>query len=223
MQGMDTSALAIACVLKTGRWHTGHNHVNYQPKHVQWLKRQCDQYAPGVRFVCLTNESTIDGVETIPLRHNWPGWWSKIELFGHDLGRVLYMDLDTVIVGPLDEMLAYPHQFTALNSLGKKSVRLLNSGLMAWQGARPDLFEPFARDPQRWIKECVTGKCWGDQGFISRHIGHKWEAWQNLFPGSVGSYKNTWNRKRPPHEARIVCFHGTPKPYEVSHDWVPKC
>jgi hypothetical protein len=45
-----------------------------------------------------------------------------MELFGHDLGRVLYMDLDTVIVGPLDEMLAYPHQFTALNSLGKKST-----------------------------------------------------------------------------------------------------
>jgi hypothetical protein len=220
---MDRTELAIACVLKTGRWRTGigNRAVNYEPKHVRWLQRQCNQYAPGVRFVCLTNERKIEGVETIPLNCAWPGWWSKMELFGHDLGRVLYMDLDTVIVGPLDEMLAYPHQFTALNSLGKKTTRLLNSGLMAWQGARPDLLEPFAADPQRWINECRTARCWGDQGFIGRHIGNDWQAWQDLFPGAVGSYKNTWNRQRPPSSARVVCFHGEPKPFKVNHDWVP--
>jgi hypothetical protein len=98
----------------------------------------------------------------------------------------------------------------------------LNSGLLAWQGSRPDIFYPFYRNPYFWIEKCVTGECWGDQGFIAKHVSD-WEAWQDLFPGSVGSYKNTWKQKKPPPEARIVCFHGKPKPYEVDHDWVPKC
>lgn len=219
---MDQPELAIACVLKTGRWKTGigSRHVDYRPEHVQWLQMQCARYAPGVRFVCLSNVE-IDGVETIPLEHNWPGWWSKMELFKHDLGRVLYIDLDTVIVGPLAEMLEYPHKFTALQALNNKPAKQLNSGLMAWQGARPDLFEPFAADPDYWIKACVTGNCWGDQGFINRHLP-KWEAWQTLFPGAVGSFKNTWNRRKPPPSARVVCFHGEPKPFAVDQDWIPK-
>lgn len=220
---MDSASLAIACVLKTGKWRTGigSRAVDYRPEHVQWLKRQCDQYAPGVRFVCLTNEPSIEGVETIPLEHDWPGWWSKIELFKHDLGRVMYTDLDTVIVGPLAEMLEYPHDFTALQALNNRPAKYLNSGLMAWHGKRPDLFDAFAKDPDYWIKTCVTGDNWGDQGFIGHHLP-RWQAWQELFPGAVGSYKNTWNRQKPPADAKVVCFHGEPKPFNVNHDWVPK-
>ena len=219
---MDTSSLAIACVLKLGRWEIKqHNRASeYGPKHVQWLKRQCDQQAPGIRFVCLTDAGIIEGVETIPLRYNWPGWWSKMELFDHDLGRVLYMDLDTVVVGSLNQMLNHPHQFTACRDFGKG--RGMNSSIMAWQGKRPDLFDPFVRDPEYWMAKCFDSNCWGDQGFIQKHIDG-WEDWQSLFPGAVGSYKLTFKRKRPPKTARVVCFHGKPKPNQVSHDWVPKC
>jgi hypothetical protein len=218
---VDQQALAIACVLKTGRWEIKqHNRVSeYGPQHVQWLKRQCDKHAPGVRFVCLTDAGMIDGVETIPLLYNWPGWWSKMELFDHDFGRVLYMDLDTVIVGPLNKMLEHSHQFTACRDFGKSSG--LNSSVMAWRGKRTDLFEPFAQRPQYWMDECFSKKCWGDQGFILKHLD-QWDAWQDVFPGAVGSYKLTFNRERPPASARVVCFHGKPKPDSVSHDWVPR-
>jgi hypothetical protein len=214
---------AVVCVLKSGKWHTGHNWVRYEPKHVRWLRDQVVKFSPiGTRFVCFS-DINIDAIDTIPLEMNWPGWWSKMEMFRHDLGPVLYMDLDTVIVGPLDGLLSYPHDFTALQSLGKKSTRLLNSGLMAWNGCRADIYNPFAADYERWMLECRTNQCWGDQGFIARIIGDKWDSWQSLFPGAVGSYKNTWGRRKPPASARIVCFHGKPKPYEVKHDWVPPC
>ena len=46
----------------------------YGPRHVQWLARQI----PGL--VCLSDRK-VEGVETIPLRHDWPGWWAKMEMF----------------------------------------------------------------------------------------------------------------------------------------------
>lgn len=212
---------SVICVLKSGQWHSGQRTVQYSPKTVQWLKHQVEQFAPpDTPFICLSNVK-IDGVDTIPLQHDWPGWWSKMEMYRHDLGPVLYMDLDTVLVGNIAPLLWYPHKFTALQSLTPYPGARLNSGLLAWDGARPDIYEPFAADPEKWIRKCVTGDCWGDQGFLQLHV-KEWEAWQDLFPGQVGSYKNTWNKQKPPSTARVVCFHGAPKPHEVNHDWVPR-
>jgi hypothetical protein len=47
-------------------------------------------------------EADLPGTK-IPLLHNWPGWWSKVELHRNDLpeGRTLYIDLDTTVVSSL--------------------------------------------------------------------------------------------------------------------------
>jgi hypothetical protein len=59
------------------------------------------------RFVCLSNVCVP--CERIPLTEGWPGWWSKLELFKHDLGeRVLYLDLDVLVTGSLDELVNFP-------------------------------------------------------------------------------------------------------------------
>ena len=220
---MDSKPLglrSVVCVLKVGKWHNGHIRTEYKPKTVQWLKAQVDTFAPeGTRFVCFSDVE-VDGVEVIPLQHNWPGWWSKIEMFQHDLGPVFYMDLDTVLVGRLDELLAYPHKFTAIGTPANRKLRL-GSGLMAWTGARPDLYEPFAKDPDHWIATCNTGECWGDQGFIQKHID-SWQSFEQILPGKVGSFKNTFGRKKPPNTASICYFHGAPKPHEVDQAWIPR-
>jgi hypothetical protein len=219
---MGSPALAVACVLKTGAWHNGLHRSEYRVEHVRWLKRQVARHLTlPHRFVCLSNVE-IDGVETIPLTEGWPGWWNKIELFRHDLGRVLYFDLDTVIVGSLDEMAAHEHQFTALQALSKNQGRCLNSGLMAWQGPRLDVFEAFRDDAARHMRDCRVRGNWGDQGFLNRHVGH-WDAWQEMFPGRVVSYKlHLKQRLPPPAGVSVVCFHGKPRPWEVNHSWVPR-
>ncbi|MBB6413742.1 hypothetical protein [Mesorhizobium sangaii] len=49
----------------------------------------------------------VQGVELIPLRHGWPGWWAKMELFRPELrDDWLVFDLDTSIVGSLADMAA---------------------------------------------------------------------------------------------------------------------
>jgi hypothetical protein len=211
----------VVCVLKTGKWKAHQREISYSDRHVRWLQKQVQKYAPGAPFVCLS-DIAIPGVDTIPLKHGWPGWWSKIELFRLDIGPVLYLDLDMVITGPLDDLMNYPHEFTAWENVSKAGGAI-NSSVMAWSGPHASIYDPFAANPKRWMAECVTKKCWGDQGFIERHVG-QWQGWQSMFPGAVVSYKHHILRQRrndPKREMRLVSFHGKPKPWEVKRSWVP--
>ena len=78
-----------------------------------WVTRLRDMVARNLtlphRFVCLSNVE-VAGIDVIPLAHNWPGWWSKIELFrDHGVGgRWLYLDLDVLITGSLNELVGHP-------------------------------------------------------------------------------------------------------------------
>jgi len=63
-------------------------------------------------FYVLTNDMQADIPGTkIELLNpdDWPGWWSKMELYRPDLpkGRTLYLDLDSHVVGPLAPILDF--------------------------------------------------------------------------------------------------------------------
>lgn len=210
----------ILTVLKTGQWHNGHFPCDYRPEHVQWIAKQFAKHAPKYEFACLSNVE-IPGVKVIPLKYNWQGWWSKMELFREDFGKVFYVDLDTVIVSDLTELLEYNHTFTTWAQ--PRKVHHLQSGIMAWSGYKKNLFEKFAKDPNYWMHECADAKCWGDQGFIGQNLTEEWHEFNVLFPGSIGSYKLDYNKKEPPSNCKIVTFHGKPKPWEVykSHKFIP--
>lgn len=213
----------VACVMKTGGWKNRHMHVEYTAAQVRWLR---DQVAANLRtahrFVCFS-DIEIDGVEVVPLTDNLPGWWSKIELFKHDLGRVFYIDLDTVITGDITRMVKHPHTFSVLRNLSSRQTGRIGSGVMAWSGDHSHIYNAFMADPERHMRECVTSEKWGDQGFIQsvqRNNGG-WHYLQDIFPGRIVSYKFDLKRRDPHPDNRIVCFHGEPKPWETKHKWVP--
>lgn len=201
----------IACVLRSGGI--------YKPEHVQRLAAQAEIAAPGEPFVCLSDVN-VPGVPRVPLKHAWPGWWSKLELFRDGVfpkgQRVLYADLDTTFVGPLDEILSTRGWFVALSNFyiraGRQSVGgPLGSGLMAWTaGTVGNLYERFAARPVDIMANCGG---YGDQLFIHNEVGER-RYWQDLLPGQVVSYK-VHCEKGVPEEARVVCFHGKPKPWDV--------
>ena len=65
-------------------------------------------------FFCLTEDpSGLDeGVKTIPLDTSLSGWWAKAHIFkaGTEYGiegRVMYIDLDMIITGSLENMAKY--------------------------------------------------------------------------------------------------------------------
>lgn len=197
--------LTIACVL--------HQSVegSYHPLHVQRLQRQVAPYAPEHRFVCLTNAPHWEdgtggigpskGIELIPLEDGNKGWWAKIELFRPGIfkdTRVLYLDLDVEIVGDLTPIIEYPAPFAAIKDyLNPKQI---NSSVMVFDpGAGAAAYTP---DPP------ITDYH-GDQGWISDAIPDIARLPKHWCP----SWRLQVRRFGCPKEAKVVVYHGSPKPW----------
>ncbi|CBG89347.1 hypothetical protein [Citrobacter rodentium] len=213
----------IATVLRSGG--------AYAPEHVKWLKRQLPG---GYDFVCFSDRA-IRGVRTIPLKQSWPGWWSKIELFDPAQcdSDIFFLDLDTVITGDITELLAEQRMgiladFYHPSTVGSAVMRIPH-------GNKASIWEQFMEAPVRIMQECTQpGKKWGDQGFLD-DVFQPRIIWQNEYPGQIVSYKQHiacagmpgWHSLRSegngtlPPDARIVCFHGNPKPWTSNLPWVP--
>lgn len=182
----------------------------YRPEHVERLRTQCAEFAPGTEFLCLTDMNVPGGQR---LRHGWPGWWSKIEAF-RLRGPILYLDLDTTITGSLTGLLgvARDEPFTVLRDFNP-GQREMGSGLMAWNGDMRRLYKAFVADPEKHIAENNSARWWGDQGFIERRTTKR-AYWQDCLPGAVVSWKKHCG-SGVPDDARVICFHGRPRPWEV--------
>ena len=171
------------------------------------------------RFICLTNEK-IQGIECIPMVANRSGFWNKLEIFRKGLfdGPVVYLDLDTIIVSDVTDMLTYPHKFTAGLNFKAKHGRALASWFMGFDG-RDDysyLFDGYTLDtPTQYEQDWAR---WGDQGYTQDNLRRDWDSLDDLyFDGRYVSYK--WQVRRPwkiPEGASFVCFHGKPRPHEVN-------
>ncbi len=212
--------LTVACVLKSGG--------EFLPTHVEALaagvKRHLKQ---PYRFTCLTDIPSLvellPGVRTETLIHEWPGWFSKLELFRPRLFEdpILYLDLDTIVVGSLDAI-ARGHYFTVLENFWARDR--IGSGMMAWSvEAMPKLariYEKFCRAPERYMAEYVVApEKWGDQAFIHHHTPVEPARWQTKYPGKVVSFRrHVLKQQRVPPRAAVVCFAGKVRPWKLSEE-----
>ena len=97
------------------------------------------------------------------------------------------------------------------------------SGLMFLKEAdRNAVWDHWAADPRGHMRRAVTRACWGDQGIIREVYGDKVARWDAVAPGAVVSYKADLKKMLAPEGASVVCFHGKPRPWDVSHPWIPK-
>lgn len=168
-------------------------------------------------FRCLSDRK-IQGVDCLIPDEQWPGWWSKLLLFRYSEGQNLYFDLDVVITGPLDglvsKVLSMPANWAQSGHGGCQSSVMSWAG---WYGYIPDAFDPDQ------LTTPAHGNCgyyqglWGDQEYITRMMGDP--GGEVLPMGQVYSYKYHC-RKELPKDASVVCFHGEPKPDQVSDQWV---
>jgi hypothetical protein len=199
--------LTVYTVLRTGG--------DFGREYVERIARGVERHLPGVDFRCLSDDSGVTG--HMALDHDWPTWWSKLELFRPDLrGDILYLDLDTVICGGLSEI-AGVGRLTVLRDFyhyfAHGRANGIGSGLMYLPEAdRAAIWERWIADPSHWMAQCGQ---FGDQRFLEL-IGLRESAarWQDLVPGQVVSYKAHCRDQRPP-DARLVCYHGKPRPHET--------
>lgn len=162
--------LTVACV-----WVNGH--VPFGVEYVEKLQHMVQRWVHRpFRFVCFTDRPWLlpDGMDrvVIPSPGKLKGWWSKVELFNpaHELtGRVLYLDLDTLIVGSLDDIFDFPatfalapHAGTFNGKDGLQVVKRFNSSVMVWDAGTQD--HVFGN----WTPNTAK-RLWGDQD----HIGEQ--------------------------------------------------
>jgi hypothetical protein len=214
--------MTIATVFKTGG--------DYTLADVIRLRKQVKRHI-ACPFVCLSDaEFEVDGVTVIPLESGLPGWWGKMQLFTLP-GPVVTMDLDTVVVGNLDPLAEFA------TTLETSQLAMLSdfyhpekpaSGVMAWSGDMRVIWNKF------------TAKIAGRHGF-HRHVDHyrldcggkTYRGDQDLIPelappiiriqdhvSGIYSYKVNLKNRDLPEDARVVCFHGKPRPREINAGWV---
>lgn len=160
----------------------------------------------NVEIVCLTDaDINHSAVEKIPLKHHWPKWWSKIELFNLCRGPTLYLDIDTVVI---DKLPPITMNFTMLKDVYKPGG--FGSGVMSWQQSPLHVYKKFKANPQLYMNNYATRDKWGDQDFIVDNLGFE----PDVFGGEYKSYKAQC-RAIIPDGTKVVYFHGKPRPWEV--------
>lgn len=221
---MNDEPLNIVCVLKSGG--------DFNADHVLRLKSMVDRYLTiPHRFICLTDilfnsedpsihQELNRGLEAIPLKHGWPGWWSKMEIFRPDIcsGKRIYLDLDVVIIKNINDLDLLEGNFflenKALHDYG------INSSVMLFDSNMCILYRYMIANPGRNIKYHI-----GDQQLIidlmEMHYIKNYEYFDFYIPGEIVSYKREWkNEKVDKNIARIVYFHGKPRPWECDDEFL---
>lgn len=191
---------------------------NYEKRGQEYLAKLYD----GVRrnmprdvtlaCVCITDDATLlpPGVRAKAPPFGLTGWWNKLVLFkpGMFEGRVLYLDLDMIVRGDLTDFANYAGNFAILRD--PFFPEKMNSSLMAWEAGTMDhIWERFsdAGMPQFDHRG-------GDQNFIQA-MQPEADRWQDICPGQIVSFKaDCWKQGKAPTNARVIVFHGHPRPHE---------
>lgn len=190
----------------------------------------------GVQFVCLSDADDV--LDTIidmkPLIHGFPNWWSKIELFRPGLfeGRVVYFDLDTLILKDLTQFIEVCHseEFMMLRGFNP-TARLQGdppaSGIMTWHtdsNIPEQIYSAFMEDPEgamantKYTRSSRAPGQLGDQGFIGQVLGWKnIPKFQDRLPvGYIMGKRHVTLYKDTPPPAHIVAWSGYPPLQDVS-------
>lgn len=183
-----------------------------------------------LRFICFTdNEGRFaPGVETKPLPPitlpeplQWTPW-RKMSIWQYPLddleGDALFLDLDVVVTGSLDDMFDYAPgcSFCVAHNWTQPDKRIGNTSIFRFRiGSHADLYERLMRDP-----DSVFGRYRIEQLYLSTEIDDMafWPAsWcvsfkHSLLPRWPLNFLRT--AKLPP-DTRVVAFTGKPDPHEA--------
>ena len=169
------------------------------------------------RIICLWNKASeyydLGNLEIIPLRNNFPGTWSRIELYSPEMEQYrpfLYIDLDTAVINSLENMFALVKDPT--------KVIVLEDFYQKRKLATPLVWFPANSAKIRMVwKRMKRGIALGKRmDFFLRKVLTPDLFWQDL--------TNTIHDFKPSKKPRLaelakgtdlVCFHGKPRIFDA--------
>lgn len=200
----------IATVLKTGGI--------YDRRHVRWL---WEQFPSEVRLTVYTDDSELlstMGELARPLRHNLPGWWSKMELFDPSYpDDIVFFDLDTVIRRDGPAVLKAPFNRPLILRDFYRPHGLQSSVMCIPHEFKAEIWRQWLKSPCEWMN-LFDKDGLGDQAFLEAAIYSSWGILQDQYPGEYLSWKaDDLEGRTLPSAAKVIVFHGRPKPWDIPH------
>jgi hypothetical protein len=211
--------------------------TRYGREYVERLRNMVSRHLTiPYEFVCLTDDSTpIEDVRLVvqPNAGYARGWWHKVHMFDPSLpikGRILYFDLDVVVVNNLNLLTQnLGNNFYGILDFNRKfhkTYRSLNSSMLSWvHGSQNKLYENFRKDPK------AAQRLHGDQDWIWRHCSSEIKFWPQEYIQSYKweirsredleikhgqrNFKHINNNVIVPEICCVLVFHGEPKPQDV--------
>lgn len=173
---------------------------------------------------------------TTQIRKPIRSFWDKLVLFKPGVfergSRVLFIDLDVLVCGELDSVVARQEPFLILRD-GVRPYRF-NSSVMLWTASAETekYYTSWIAAGQPLKRRLEHSK--GDQAWIEaimRNTNNLPTLWQDVLPGVVVPYytatpgedaddTDTWTKLESPVGASLVVFHGRPRLDESTLPWV---
>jgi hypothetical protein len=176
--------------------------------------------------------ATLDpAIRIVPV--GLPAWWSQLVFWkafppGIRTGTILYLDIDQVIVGSLDDLIEFPSLHALMKDYPAHSCPAgcehdanNSTGLIRGGGGARVWEEYVKAGKPTWDPLVGAGQqplpLAGLTIINDKTLGLEYD----LFPEEwVASYKLEVLPNGLPEDCRIVSFHGRPKPHEVDFPWV---
>lgn len=222
---MNNSPVNVVCM----KWGTlyGSDYVNRLYAMVQrHLQRP-------FRFYCITDDTNGIRPEVhtrempdFPQPPGAQGPWKKLLMFKKPLfdieGKTMFLDLDVVIVGPLDRFFDVSDKFCVRHEFEKRKEQepYGNTSIYVFQaGAHPEIYDYYISDPADVYRQYFTA----EQEYVTRTLFAAGKL--EFLPGDwILSFKvhclpawpmRWWRTPRLPEGASILAFHGRPLPQDV--------
>jgi len=168
-------------------------------------------------FYCFTDRH-IPGINNIEIPAEVVAWkrnFTKFFVYSEDnplSGRIIMTDLDTVITGNIDHLIQYDGSWCGIRPMNNRFKTHRGGGLVSF---RKEDHVWLYRDVADNIKRYST-KYQGNERFVYQQWFAESDTWQDLYPGSIASYKYDI-LKGNGIDAPFIAFHGRPRPHEVAH------
>lgn len=179
------------------------------------------------RFVCFTDDAAgiATDIECFPLpdvrvpQHLQREAWFKLGTFVAPLadlhGTALFLDLDVVIVDNIDSFFEQAGEFCIIHNWTHPDRSIGNSSVYRFEiGAHADILARYNRDPEH-----AKANYRNEQVFLSRQLGaDRLSYWPQQWCRSFKRHclpprlLAPFIAPRLPAQAKIIVFHGHPKP-----------
>lgn len=180
-------------------------------------------YSGNFNFYCLVDRKYgfREKVKQIYLKDHNLEWGCIMEAFRVDIGenKRFIIGLDTIFTGNIDNILSFNGECGLLTDPYHPKEVCNGVGIFQPELCQ-EIWEEWTTNQAKWKKKALYDGRLSEMKFLQIYIGDEAARLDRLNPQQIQSYKCHYRLFNPEHKrkAKIVYFHGTPKPHEIEEE-----